>query len=312
MSKRSTTGSDHTLAVIFLIIEIGAVFACLLFGAYVVYARQVQAQQFAATAAAAVPIPSPTFPTLPPTPLPTLSPTPSPIPTSTPTRTATPTLSPTPRPPTALPPTQAPPTPIPPTAPPPLTELPGQASVSGVPGHGRRLNLDCEARTAVDWAAFFGFTIDELEFQSRLPTSLNPEEGFVGDPSDKAGYIPPKSYGVHANPVANLLRQYGVRAYAWKNLSWHDLQAEIASGHPVIVWVVGDVRPGVPVPYVAPNGQVVTVAQYEHTVILTGYDEEKVQIVDGRGRYKRDIDRFLDSWSVLGYMAIIANEKPIR
>jgi hypothetical protein len=52
-----------------------------------------------------------------------------------------------------------------------------QITLSGMP---QVLPLDCEARSAVDWAAFLGVSIDELEFLGKLPVSDNPERGFVG------------------------------------------------------------------------------------------------------------------------------------
>ena len=85
-------------------------------------------------------------------------------------------------------------------------------------GHPMISNLDCEARSAVDWAAFFGVTIDEPTFLSQLPSSDNPEKGFVGHYWDIAGGIPPNPYGVHAGPIAQLLRAYGLKANAGKGL----------------------------------------------------------------------------------------------
>ncbi len=49
----------------------------------------------------------------------------------------------------------------------------------------------------------------------------------------------------------------------------------------------------------------VTVARYEHTVIVTGYDSKYVTFLDGKKTYRRPIQTFLDSWSALENMAII-------
>ncbi len=221
---------------------------------------------------------------------PTLTPTVSPTVTATATFTPEPTLPPPPPEPTDLP------------------ELPGSAWVEGVKGHFQSLSLSCEPRSAADWANFFGVPVSELEFQDRLPRSDNPEQGFVGNPRDYAGMIPPNSYGVHAGPVAELLRAYGLPAEARRWMSFEDLQHEIAAGQPVIVWVVNNVIPGRAVEYTASDGTTTLVASLEHTVMIVGYTETTVQVVDGGSSYSATVSRFLDSWGVLGNQAVIYDE----
>ncbi len=226
------------------------------------------------------------YPTLPPEW--TKIPLPPPTSTRTPRPTFTPTVTPTPSP-------TFTPTPT----------LPAQARISGLAGHRQTLSLSCESRSAADWAAYFGLTIDEMEFFHRLPMSDNPEIGFVGDVNGDWGYLPPKAYGVHAGPVANLLKAYGAPAQASRGLSWEDLQREIAAGRPVMVWIVGHLWAGKPVTYTAESGQTVTVARYEHTAILIGYSATRATVVDGENTYSQPIKAFLRSWSVLGNMAIL-------
>jgi LysM repeat protein/uncharacterized protein YvpB len=184
--------------------------------------------------------------------------------------------------------------------------IPPQAYVSGVVGHAQRYSLSCEARSAADWAAYWGVSIDESEFMDRLPSSDNPDQGFVGDRNDTWGYIPPASYGVHAKPIARLLRDYGLDAHASTGLSWAELQSEIAAGRPAIVWVIGSIWAGTPRDYETEDGQTVRVANNEHTMILIGYTETTVQLVDALTGYNvaYSIDNFLTSWAVLDNMAV--------
>ena len=182
--------------------------------------------------------------------------------------------------------------------------LPAEAKITGIGGQKQTYSLSCEARAAADWAAFFGFAIDEDEFLRRLPASDNPDFGFVGDVNGRWGKIPPDAYGVHAGPVAYLLRQYGLNAHAYKGLTWDNLRAQIAAGKPVIVWVTGHVGPGTPVEYTASDGRTTIVARFEHTVILIGYTPDTVTILDGSKTYTRPLNVFLDSWAGLGNMAI--------
>lgn len=184
--------------------------------------------------------------------------------------------------------------------------IPDSAFISGVVGHPQNYSLSCEARSAVDWMAFWGVSLSESDFLSQLPRSDNPDRGYVGHANDVWGLIPPHSYGVHAEPVAALLREYGFEAEAQRDLSWDDLRREIAAGHPVIVWVIGQMWPGIPRPYSDSEGHNTIVASFEHTMILTGYDASHVSVVDAFSGLSLTFSQqaFLDSWSVLGNMAV--------
>jgi subtilisin-like proprotein convertase family protein/uncharacterized protein YvpB len=197
-----------------------------------------------------------------------------------------------------------------PTPSPTLVNLPESAYVAGMTGQDQALTLDCESRSAVDWAKHFGFNIDEFDFLNHLPYSADPETGFVGNPIGNWGNIPPNDYGVYAPPVANLLREYGLTASSFKSLSWDDLRAEIAAGNPAIVWIIGDnfrnLINGTPHYYIASSTSNLTVvAPNEHTVVLVGYSPTSVKVLNGKTFFDVSIDQFLDSWSVLDFMAIL-------
>jgi subtilisin-like proprotein convertase family protein len=194
-----------------------------------------------------------------------------------------------------------------PTPPPTPSNIPSEARIYNISGVNQALPLDCESRSAVDWSAYFGVSIGELEFFNRLPTSGNPELGFVGDVYGAWGQIPPNPYGVHAPPVAALLREYGLEAYAQRILSWDDVRAEVASGRPVIAWVIGSsngILPARPIYYHAQDGPFTVVSPYQHTAIVIGYTPTQVVLLDGASIYTRSTTQFLDSWSVLRFMAI--------
>ena len=184
--------------------------------------------------------------------------------------------------------------------------LPDSARISGVVGHRQTLPLSCESRSAADWAAFFGVEIDELAFLTSLPLRDDPDRGFVGDVNGEWGNLPPGAYGVHAAPVAQRLRSYGLPAESRRYMSWDDLRAEIAAGRPVIAWVTGHVEAGQGEVYTAGDGRRTIVARFEHTVIVIGYDADSVLVVDGANTYRRSLERFLASWGALRNMAITA------
>ncbi len=253
------------------------------------FSSPVQSAQATATLSPPTLTLTPFQPQAPDTPIPTITSTTSPTATGTPAPTETP--SPTP---SETPTTE------------PANELPPSAYVSGMHGFAQSYSLDCESRSAVDWAAYFGIAINHQDFLDALPRSDNPETGFVGSYYDNIGQIPPYSYGVHAQPVASLLSAYGAPADAVKGATWQDLKAEIAQGRPVIVWIINGLSAGTPIEYTASDGSTTIVAPNEHTVILVGYEENWVTVLDGNLLYGSTLQRFLDSWSVLGNMAIIA------
>lgn len=191
--------------------------------------------------------------------------------------------------------------------------IPGAPAAPGrqlaVIGRPQTWPLTCEARSAADWAGYFGVVIDELAFFAGLPASDDPEAGFVGSAFGAWGQVPPNDYGVHAPPVAALLTAYGVRATAVRDANWERLRGEIDLGRPVIVWVTGHVWDGAAYPYTAAStGRTTLVAPYEHTVIVTGYAGDQVTVLDGASTYAVPLAQFLRSWATLGDQAIIAGE----
>ncbi len=235
-----------------------------------------------------------------PSPTPTATFTSTPLPSETPTQTSTPTATMT-----------ATDTPVPTVTDRAATLMinpPSEAYINNISGFTQRLPLSCEARSASDWAAYFGVGIDELVFQSQLPVSDNPDKGFVGDVMGSWGQIPPNPYGVHARPVADLLRTYGLNATAVYTYSLNGIKQHIAAGQPVIVWVVGAVELGASGVYTDAEGDRSIVAPFEHTVIVIGYSDSNLTFLDGSRIYQRSVSTFLQSWQALGYQAIILEQ----
>lgn len=187
-----------------------------------------------------------------------------------------------------------------------VEDLPAAAQIEEISGRGQLYPLSCESRSAADLAAFWNIEIEEGLFFSQLPKSDDPDQGFVGNLFGEWGFIPPNPYGVHAAPVAALLREYGLVAEAHKGLTWDDLRVEIASGRPVEVWLTGHVWLGAPKKYTAPNGNVTTVAHYEHTMLLVGYGEDHVTLINASNGERDDypLSNFLVSWGALDNMAL--------
>ncbi len=183
--------------------------------------------------------------------------------------------------------------------------LPAEHFIWNIWGHHQFYAIGCEASAARDWAHYFGVEVHEANFQFQLPASDNPDYGFVGSVTDPWGQVPPYSYGVHAFPVANLLRSgYGMKALGVKGFTLEQLQREVAANRPVIAWVVGNMVGGVPFEYTDKQGRKVTVAAYEHVVIVTGYTPESIRYMNNGKFYDIPIRYFENSWKILGNMVV--------
>jgi uncharacterized protein YvpB len=183
--------------------------------------------------------------------------------------------------------------------------IPDSHYVWNIWGHRQYFPIGCEASAADDWAWYFGVDVNEFNFQMELPVSENPDFGFVGSVDGPWGQVPPYAYGVHAAPVAQVLREnYGINAVAIKGYTLEEIKKEIASDQPVIAWVIGNCVGGVPYEYIDPEGNSVVVAAYEHVVIVTGYNEETIRYMNNGKFYDIQYEYFNNSWSILGNMVI--------
>jgi uncharacterized protein YvpB len=180
-------------------------------------------------------------------------------------------------------------------------------------GNAQTYPLSCESRAAADIAVFWGVAASEKDIFQALPSSDDPNIGFVGDVNGKWGNIPPHDYGVHAAPIAAVLQRFGLEAQAVTGITFEELQTELALGRPVIVWVVGVVWNGIPQQYVTSQGNVVTVAAFEHTMVAIGYGPETITLVNsGDGKSAEyAISDFLASWGVLNNMAVFVKGSAI-
>ena len=192
---------------------------------------------------------------------------------------------------------------IEPTITPTPTPIPGSHYLK-IDAHGKYFYLGCEAAAAVDLAGYYDILIFQYNFQQELPLSDNPDLGFVGDANGPWGQVPPYAYGVHAAPVAALLQKYGVDVEGGKGYTLEQMKEKLAAGHPVIVWVIGNLEGGVPAEYTDSQGNATIVAAYEHVVILTGYDQNSVRYVNNGRFFEAPNEVFLNSWGVLGNMAV--------
>jgi len=119
------------------------------------------------------------------------------------------------------------------------------------------------------------------------------------------GRLPPDDYGVHAGPVAELLRDYGLNAHAVSGWDIQAIKKEIAEGRPVIVWTVNLPYAVETSQYTASNGNTTVVVRYEHTWIITGYNAYTFTVIDSEWTYNVKTSTLIERWGALGNQAII-------
>jgi uncharacterized protein YvpB len=91
-------------------------------------------------------------------------------------------------------------------------------------------------------------------------------------------------------------------------MTFEELQREIASDRPVIIWIVNLPFEIEAETYTASNGNTVPIARFEHTWIVTGYNSYTVTVVDSEWTYNVKLQTLFDRWDVLGNRAIIMRE----
>jgi uncharacterized protein YvpB len=175
-------------------------------------------------------------------------------------------------------------------------------------GRPQTYNLSCESRSAADLAAFWGVTVDELEFLAALGQSDNPHKGFVGDATFPPGSLPPYGYGVYAEPVAATLRVFGLDAQPVYFLGLEGLRAELLAGRPVLVWATYGLEPYEPIEWTSSDGAVSTVVPFMHTFVVTGFDDAGLFLLDAYDATVRHYssEAFLSAWRLFDQMAVTA------
>ncbi|MGE6259103.1 C39 family peptidase [Heyndrickxia sporothermodurans] len=134
----------------------------------------------------------------------------------------------------------------------------------------------------------------------------NPYTGFVGNiyTFSKPGL------GVYHGPIANLASKYMTnRIIDFTGSSFDTVKEYIAAGHPV--WVVTTSWfQHVPNKYWTtwhtPTGKV-RITYKEHSVLITGYDNQYVYFndpLDGKKNKKKPLKQFIDGWKQFGNQAI--------
>jgi len=179
--------------------------------------------------------------------------------------------------------------------------------LTALEGRPQARRLTCESRSAADLLAYHGLPGTEAEVFERLPKSDNPDLGFVGDPDGEPGKLPPAGYGVHAAPLAQVLRGFGLdaRAQQGRDLAW--LREETDQDRPVIVWITASCGESSATPLVDARGRPFRAVRGEHVVMVLRVRETVLALDPATGHRvtfeRRELD---DAWALFGRAAVSA------
>lgn len=152
--------------------------------------------------------------------------------------------------------------------------------------------------------SYWGSSISAQTILESLPESDNPHEGFRGNYQGMWGST--DDYGVYSTPLAEVLVANGFQAetfYADGDAS--ALTSRISAGLPVVAWVTYELSVEEPELVETETGQF-TLVPNQHAVVVYGYDDTSVYVVDvANGQYSQyGWDEFMRSWSYFDGMGL--------
>ena len=172
-----------------------------------------------------------------------------------------------------------------------------------VPHYKQAHSLTCESSAASMVANFYGVRLSEEEIIEALPRDTNPNLGFRGRLDGVPGGL--TDYGVYAEPIREVLIANGLETtYVEGGLA--GIKRALDRRHPVIAWITYRLRLQEPVEITLSTGQKVKMVNYEHTVVVTGYNQEGFWVndpFDGRGYFYKSTD-FARAFGYLDNMAL--------
>ena len=178
-----------------------------------------------------------------------------------------------------------------------------------------RLYNGCEVTSLAMILNFHGISVSKNQLADKLVSVPvqdsegyygNPNKAFVGDITANYG----AGYFVYHEPIFNLATEFvndQFEVIDLTNKSFEEIQRNLSNGNPV--WVITTTsfsRNGTNTIWETREGAV-SVSMVEHSVVLTGYTEEKIYLNDPYGykNYETDLEDFIDSWDQMGNQAIV-------
>ncbi|WP_117169118.1 C39 family peptidase [Paraliobacillus sediminis] len=185
-------------------------------------------------------------------------------------------------------------------------------------GQYPQLPRGCEVTSLAMLLNYAGINVDKMELATEIRKDStpyketkqqiyfgNPNQGFVGDMYDLSN----PGYGVYHEPIADLAKKYlNDSVHDFSGSSFDQILYYISQGQPV--WVITNatfekLAPNAFQKWETPQGPV-SITMREHSVLVTGYDQEYIYFNDPLNATKRkvSITSFEEAWIQMGRQAI--------
>ncbi|MCM3115926.1 C39 family peptidase [Neobacillus sp. MER 74] len=174
-----------------------------------------------------------------------------------------------------------------------------------------KLYNGCEITSLAMILNYHGIQVTKNELANRVKTvpltysngkKGNPNAGFVGDMANGPGL------GVYNGPVFDVAQKYvGDRAVNLTNHSFDEVLEEVGQGLPVWIITTSSFAPvSVFQAWNTPQGKI-NITFSEHSVVITGYDENYIYINNPYGEKNQKLNRtsFIKAWEQMGKQAIV-------
>lgn len=176
--------------------------------------------------------------------------------------------------------------------------------LSGMPAAVEEWPVASEIAAVSLATSYWGSALSAQTILDSLPDSDNPHEGFRGNYQGMWGTT--DDYGVYSAPLADVLLANGFQAEAfYADGDESALTGRISAGLPVVAWVTYDLTVEEPELVETETGQF-TLVPNQHAVVVYGYDDAGVYVVDvANGQYSQyGWDEFMQSWSYFDGMGL--------
>jgi uncharacterized protein YvpB len=173
-----------------------------------------------------------------------------------------------------------------------------------------KLTNGCEVTSLAMVLQYYGLKVTKNELANKIETVPlmdkdnkmgNPNIGFVGDMANGPGLC------VYNGPIFDLATKYvGNKAVNLTNSPFDDLLKKVGRGIPVWVITTNNYEPTVPFEKWDTQQGTIFITYSEHSVVITGYDQNYIYVNDPYGYKNMKIDKwqFIVSWEEMGKQAI--------
>ncbi|MCL6572023.1 MAG: C39 family peptidase [Bacillus sp. (in: Bacteria)] len=169
----------------------------------------------------------------------------------------------------------------------------------------------CEVTSLAMILNYHGVNVSKNELAEKIKTvpltydngqKGNPNAGFVGDMANGPGLA------VYNGPVLELAQKYvGDRAVNLTNRPFAEILMKVSQGLPVWIITTSSFAPvSVFQTWNTPIGEI-DITYSEHSVVITGYEENYIYINDPYGEKNKKVNRtnFIAAWKQMGKQAIV-------